>query len=64
MHGPRSGSEDVHELLKSHNIELNMEELQHQQEKQQKTLPGDLLSNENEVRESVPSSLIKEIHAI
>ena len=30
-------SEDVHELLKNHTIELNTEELQHLQEEQQKT---------------------------
>ena len=56
-------SEEVHELLKSHEIELNTEELQHLQEEQQKTLADDLSSDEDEVRESVPSSLIKDMCA-
>ena len=55
--------EDVHELLKSHKIELNTEELQHLQEEQQKTLADDLSSNEDEVRESTLSYLIKEMCA-
>ena len=54
---------DVHELLKSHNIKLKAYELQHQQEEQQKTLADDLSSDEDEVRESVPSSFIKEMCA-
>ena len=37
--------------------------MQHLQEEQQKTLADDLLSEEDEVRESVPSYLIKEICA-
>ena len=51
-------SEDVHELLKSQVIELKMEELQ---EEQQKTLADDLSSDEDEVKESVLSSLNKEV---
>ena len=51
-------SEDVHELLKSHEIELNTEVLKHLQNEQQKTLADDLSSYEDEVWESVPSSLI------
>ena len=54
-------SEDVNELLKSHEIELNTEELQHVQEEQQKSLADDLSSEEDEVRESVSSSLPKEM---
>ena len=46
-----------------HEIELNTEEQQHLQEEQQKTLPDDQLSDEDEVRESVQSSLIKEMCA-
>ena len=38
-------SEDVHELLKGHEIELNTVELKHQQEEQQKTLADDLSSD-------------------
>ena len=38
-----------------------MEELQHLQEEQQKTLADDLLPDEDEVMESVPSSLIMEM---
>ena len=56
-------NEDVHELLNSHEIELNTEELQHLLEEQQKTLADDLSSDEAEVKESVPSSLIKEMCA-
>ena len=56
-------SEDVHELLKSHKIELIAQELQHLQEEQHKTLVDDVSSDEDGVRESVPSSLIKEILA-
>ena len=61
--GLKVASEDVLELLKSHKIELNTEDLQHLQEEQQKTLADDLLSDEDEVRESVQSSLIKEMCA-
>ena len=56
-------SEDVHDLSKSHKIELNTEELQHLQEEQQKTLADDLSSDEDGVRESVPSSLSKDMCA-
>ena len=55
--------DDIHEHLKSHKIELNTEELKHLHEEQQKTLADDLSSDEDEVRESVPSSLIKEMCA-
>ena len=61
--GLKVKSEDVHELMKSHEIELNTEELRHLKEEQQKTLADDLSSDEDEVWESVPSSLIKEIFA-
>ena len=44
-------SEDVNDHLKSHEIELSTEELQHVQEEQQKTLTDDLSSDEDEVRE-------------
>ena len=54
-------SEDVHEHLKSHEVELNTEVLQHLQDEQQKTLADDLSSDEDEIRESVPSSLIKDM---
>ena len=47
-------SVDVLELMKSLEIELNTEE-------QQKTLADDVSSDEDEVRESVMSSLIKEM---
>ena len=60
--GLKVENEDVHELLKSHKIELIMEELQHLQEEQQKSLADDLSSDEDEVRESIPSSLIKEMY--
>ena len=43
-------NENVHELLNSHKIELNMEELQHLQEEQHKTLVDDLSSDEDRVR--------------
>ena len=55
--------DDIHEHLKSHKIELNTEELKHLHEEQQKTLADDPSSDEDEVRESVPSSLIKEMCA-
>ena len=51
---------DAHELLKSHEIELSAEELQHLQE-EQRTLADDLSSDKDEVRESVPYRLIKEM---
>ena len=51
-------SEDVHDLLKSHEYELSTKELQHLQEEQQKTLANDLSSDEDEVRESAPRSLV------
>ena len=54
-------SEDVHEVFKSREVELNTEELQHVQKYQQKTLADCLSSDEDEVREIVPSSLIKEM---
>ena len=54
--------EDDQVRLKSHEIELNTEELQHLQEEQHITLADDLSSDEDEVRESVPSFLIKEMH--
>ena len=54
-------SEEVQEHLKSQEIELNREELQHQQEEQQQYLADDLPSDEDEVRESVLRSLIKEM---
>ena len=38
-------SEDVHELLKSHEIEFSTEELQQLYEEQQQTLADDLLSD-------------------
>ena len=59
--GLKVESEDIHEPLKSHNIKLKAYELQHQQEEQQKTLADDLSSDEDEVRESVLSSFIKEM---
>ena len=49
-------SEDVYELLKSKESELNTEELQHLQEEQHKTLADGLSSDEDEARESIPSS--------
>ena len=55
--------EDVHKRLKSHEIELNTEELKHMKQEPQKTLAYDLSSDEDEVRESVPSSMIKEMRA-
>ena len=61
--GLKVESEDVHELLKSQEIELKTEELQHLQDEQQKTLADDLSSDEDEVMESVPSYLIKEMCA-
>ena len=51
-------SKQVRERLKCHKIEQNTEELQHMQEKQQKTL-----ADEDEVRKSVLSSLNKEMCA-
>ena len=54
--------EDVHRL-EIHEIELSTEELQHLQEEQQRTLADDLSSDEDEVRENVPSSLILEMCA-
>ena len=57
-------SEDVHELVKIHKIELNTDELLHLQEEQQTTLADDDLSSvEGEAMESVPISLIKEMCA-
>ena len=53
--------DNVFLLLKSHEIELSTEELQHLQEEQQKTLADDLSSDEDEVRESVHSSLVSEM---
>ena len=55
-------SEDVHELLKSHKIESNTEETQHQQKEQQKTLADDhvMQGRVDDVRESAPCYLIKE----
>ena len=47
--------------MKSCETELNTEELQHLQEERLKTLADVLKSDEDEVRESVPSSLTKEI---
>ena len=47
--------------MKSREIELNTEELQHLQEERQKTLADVLKSDEDEVWESVPSSSTKEI---
>ena len=57
-------SEDVHEILKNHDIELNTEELQYLQEEQQNTLADDLSSDEDEVRENVPCSLIMEMREV
>ena len=54
-------SEDVHELLKSHEIDLNTEELQHLHEERQKPLADDPSSDEDDVQESVLSSLLKEM---
>ena len=51
-------SDDVHVLLKSHEIEINTEELQHMQEEQQKAFADD-----DEVSMSVLSSLIRELSA-
>ena len=51
--GLKVESEDVHEHLKSHKIELNTEERQHLQEEQQKTLADDLSSDEDEIREEM-----------
>ena len=59
--GCKVDSEDVHKLLKSHEIESNTEEPQHQQEEQQKTMADDLSSDEDEVRESVPSGNVYEM---
>ena len=61
--GPEVKCKDVHELLKSHEIELHTEELQHMQKDEQKTLADEMSSDEDEVRESVQSSLIKEMCA-
>ena len=48
--GLEEESDDVHELLKSHEIQLATEEQKHMQEWQQKTLADDLSSDEDEVR--------------
>ena len=42
-------SEDVYELLKNNEIELNTEKLLHLQEEQRKTLADDLPSDEDEI---------------
>ena len=56
-------SVDVHELLKNRENELSTKERQLLQEEQQRTLVDDLSSDEDEVRESAPSSLVKEMCA-
>ena len=56
--GLEDESEDVPEHLKSHEIKLNTEELQ---EEQQKVLADDLLSDEEEVWENAPSALINKM---
>ena len=50
--------EDVHELSESRDTELNTEELQHLPEDQEETLADYLSSDEDEVRENVPRSLM------
>ena len=52
--------EDANEILEDHETELNTEGLLHLQE-EKITLADDLLSDEDEVREIVQSSLIKEM---
>ena len=54
-------SEDVHVLLKSHEIEFIAEELYHLQEEKRQTLADDLSSDEDEETESIRSSLIEEM---
>ena len=51
-------SEDVHDLLRSHEIELDAKKLQHLLRELQETLADDLSPEQDEVRESAPRSLI------
>ncbi|XP_067135000.1 tigger transposable element-derived protein 1-like [Centruroides vittatus] len=56
-------NEDIEELVEDHSTELTTEELEHLQNEQQRILAEDMSSGEEEGKEDIPSSVIKEICA-
>ena len=61
--GLEVNSEDVEELLEDHKDELSMEELEQLQKQLQKAIVEEMSSEEEEGRDDVPTSLIREICA-
>ena len=61
--GLEVNNEDVEELLEDHKDELSMEELEQLQKQLQKAIVEEMSSEEEEGRDDVPTSLIREICA-
>jgi len=61
--GLEVNNEDVEELLEDHKDELSTEELERLQKQLQKATVEEISSEEEEEREDVPTSLIREICA-